>query len=218
MRIRDVLSDLLDGLDLPVIGDLPLGKPEPRLLSAEEQQPIERRVAGWVARGLDAKCVQAVLLRQIEPTNALDQVRAWHRNRNFAWLRMLGGRGTGKSWAAMWWLMQGRQNDARLITGAEASRWWPRDERWTALDSVPRLVIDDPDIQGSQPEPWFAVLEARYRRRLPTILGSNAETVKAFWAWWGDGNATLLRSRWNELGTAITCGGDDMRMRTGGLP
>lgn len=213
MRIRDILAEVLEGLDLPQIGGLKLGPPEPRLIPIENRQPIERQIAGWVARGLDPECVEAVLRRQVDKSKALDEVRVWHRNRKFRWLRILGGRGTGKSWAAQWWLMQGRQSESRLVTGAEASRWWPRDERWAELDTVPRLVIDDPDIQGSDPAPWFAVMSQRYRYRRDTILASNAMTREAFWAWWGESNEKLLRSRWNEIGTAIEAGGEDMRVR-----
>lgn len=212
MKIRDALAEVLEGLGLPNIGDLELGKPTPRLLSQVEQQPLARRVAGWVGRGLDPLVAEAVLQRELKPTHALDQVQAWHRNRNFAWLRILGGRGTGKSWAASWWLMQGAQADARLITGAQTVRWWPRDPQWAELDRVPRLVIDDPDITGSDPAPWYSVMEARHRGRLPTIVTSNAKTREDFWAWWG-GFADLLQSRFREIGTVIQAGGEDMRVR-----
>jgi hypothetical protein len=213
MRIRDILGDVLEGIELPQIGDLELGAPAPRLVAIENRQPIERQIAGWVARGLDPECVEAVLQRRLRKSSALEQVRTWHRSRNFAWIRILGGRGTGKSWAAQWWLMQGKQSESRLVTGAETSRWWPRDERWAELDTVPRLVIDDPDIQGSDPAPWFALMLQRHRYRRDTVLASNAKTREDFWAWWGESNAALLRSRWNEIGTAIEAGGEDMRVK-----
>lgn len=208
-----------------------------RLVPREDEQPEERplvleddavvRIAsGWVERGVDRDCALTVLVQRMagadgcrpwEETAASRAVRSWLATGR-PWLRLQGGRGVGKTWAAGRWIMRAeKQADALLVEGAETVGWADWDPRWEELRTIPRLVIDDCDLPKCKPEMWYSVLAPRYRRRLPTIITTNAiydpKTQRnEFWEWWG-GYKEKLQSRFAEIGHAEQLGGEDLRRR-----
>jgi hypothetical protein len=183
-----------------------------------QARPVEQLVRDWVERGIDRACAESVLTGRLRQTEASEKVALWQASGK-PWLRLQGGRGVGKSWAAGAWLMAGKRDEALLVEGAETVGWAEWDKRWETLVTIPRLVVDDPDIPNGRPGMWYSVLAPRYRRRLPTIVTTNAVYERktedkpernAFFEWWGE-YRERMESRFAEIGMAKQLGGRDLR-------
>jgi hypothetical protein len=219
LRIVGSLEQDDEPLDVDTLAKLagfelrPEDKFDPRPI-VQQSRATGQIVRDWVERGVDRACAEAVLSGRVRRTEAAEKVEKW-RASGKPWLRLQGGRGVGKSWAAGAWLMSGPMEEAHLVEGAETVGWAEWDKRWEGLVTVPRLVIDDPDIPNGRPGMWYSVLAPRYRRRLDTIITTNAlrdrETKRdAFWEWWGE-YRERLESRFAEIGVAGQLGGRDLR-------
>lgn len=214
VRLVDAMDE--DLVELAALAKLELGPDDhfdPRPLT-QQARPVEQRAADWVDRGVDRDCAIAVLDGSMRPTPAAAKVAEWQASGK-PWLRLQGGRGVGKSWAAGAWLMTGKPADALQVEGAETVGWAEWDKRWPEMITIPRLVIDDPDIEDGKPKMWYSVLAPRLKRRLPTVITTNAVYDResghnAFWVWWG-AYRDRMESRFAEIGMAKQLSGEDMR-------
>lgn len=214
VRLVDALDD--DLVELAALAKIELGPEDrfdPRPMTIQ-QRPVEQRAADWVERGVDRDCAIAVLTGRMRPTPAGAKVAEWQAS-DKPWLRLQGGRGVGKSWAGGAWLMTGKPADALQVEGADTVGWADWDPRWEEMRTIPRLVIDDPDIPDGRPKMWYSVLAPRYRRRLDTIITTNAfydrsSRKNAFWDWWGE-YRDRMESRSAEIGMSGQLGGEDLR-------
>jgi DNA replication protein DnaC len=115
---------------------------------------------------------------------ALAQAQAYAADPN-GWLLIEGGIGTGKTHlaAAIGHAALGRGTEVYFVEGADLldqlqaafdpGRACPDLAWWEGLRAVPLLIVDDMDAVSSFPraqERFTQLLEARYARRMPTVL------------------------------------------------
>lgn len=177
-----------------------------------------RRAASWTIPAKDAELV--ITEKGLSQTLALEAVAA---PPNGAHLIVLsGGVGCGKTTAASWWLWHGahghrqhaRTGPPRFVAVAWFARHSRYDhERFDALERSRALVVDDlgmeyADAKGNFVADLDALLDARYRNLLPTVLTTNLDAEE-----FGERYGRRLRSRIHESGCFLNVNGDDLRQR-----
>jgi hypothetical protein len=177
-----------------------------------------RRAASWTMPTKDMELV--IREKGLRKTGALDAIQAPPEGAHL--IVLSGGVGCGKTTAASWWLWHGAHGHRQYArTGPPrfvAVSWFARHsryeyERFDALERARALVVDDlgmeyADAKGSFVADLDALLDARYRNLLPTVLTTNLESDD-FMERYGP----RLRSRIHEFGCFINVNGPDLRRR-----
>ena len=154
----------------------------------------------------------------LRKTRALEAIQAPPEGAHL--IVLSGGVGCGKTTAASWWLWHGSRGHRQYLrTGSPrfvAVAWFARHsrydhERFDRLEQARALVVDDlgmeyADAKGNFVADLDALLDARYRNLLPTVLTTNLE-ADDFKQRYGP----RLRSRIQERGCFLNVNGADLR-------
>ena len=185
-----------------------------------------RQMAGKLSRsGIGERSLEAA--RAAEDTEALGVVKRWLPKREQTWLVLCGPKGTGKSVAATWALMQTLQStDARHNTGAfrlapalaKLSQFEAGAAEMEYLKGVALLVVDDfgtellNDYARAQ---LFELLDARHESYGRTIITSNLSwgPTKPDLPWLEQRLGERLADRIRQAGTVQQIAHASMRRR-----
>lgn len=127
------------------------------------------------------------------------------------WGLLAGGMGSGKSFAAGWWLTEVRSSrgtSPRRFIASSKIHALPRgtkyaEEQIEALCQANALVIDDVGVLDGDGqvmgETMRRILASRYDSRLPTMLTTNMRPRDQWLPYLGD---PRLVDRWNEIGVS----------------
>ena len=209
---------------MPVLSDAHYRAAEEKLETAQAESAEKEFMAALgraVKQGIPAKDVELVIGQKgLRKTRALDAVQAPPDGARF--IVLSGGVGCGKTTAASWWLWHGdhrhapyvRSNPPLFVTGAWIERHSRYDhESFDGLETAKALVVDDlgmefADAKGNFLADLDALLDARYRNLLATVLTTNLESDD-FKRRYG----RRLRSRIHERGCFLNVNGTDLRRR-----
>jgi DNA replication protein DnaC len=229
-HVADYLVDAVEKLKLAMVPDdtqEAWDAHETRMAAqrAEQEAELERRRQDELRRDLAAngcpvKDLERALSGKVDETPAVVAARSSLAEGMV--LSVLGGRrGTGKTTAAAWWLVQRREPSRYLRTGparfvdASALSRWPRfdDERMRELERASALVIDDLGIEYDDKGGAFrsfldGLVNARYAAQLPTLITTNLPASE-FKARYGERVADRIR----ECGRYVELDGESLRRR-----
>lgn len=174
----------------------------------------DAEIARLVSYGCPLRAVEYAVAAERLETQALQAARvAIDRRHEFALL--LGGRGSGKTVAAVWWLGQPHPASRLLIVGAPrfvdavALPTVDRDRRMGELATARALVVDDLGMETEIDRfrsLFDGLINARYGARLRTLVTSNLEVEP-----WKKRYGERVTSRLRESGGARSAGTEDLR-------
>lgn len=201
MTVRDASEGVAAAMSrFAALGVTVMGEERARAhVEAEERRAEWERRRAYVAQGLPAVHVDRVLNGALEDTEALRAVQAFAADPAARRIVLAGGKGCGKTLAAVWALMNtppgayphGRYGAAwpaelhpRFIDASELATTSLYDREAIApLKTCRILVIDDLGIEYGDQKGVFAslldsVFDARYRGDLRTILTTNLNAAE----------------------------------------
>ncbi|MCG8423877.1 MAG: ATP-binding protein [Proteobacteria bacterium] len=190
---------------------------EQREKAERQERELERR-RRWAACGIPSKDVRRIAAGELESTPALSATREFERKRTIV-LVLAGPVGCGKTTAAARWLTQSTSRGTylepyprRFLAIAELARL----NRFNAaamepVEQAAALVVDDLgaeflDDKGGFASLFDAVMDARYRHLLPTVITTNLRSDE-FRARYGERTVDRLR----EHGQFVELAGKSLR-------